>query len=1609
MPIRYSRSFIHAVVCILFWIAATPMLAAQNQSKVSATNGNQESQTNRIQRQNQWFYTGRIVAGKNAAQLRQRAYALKLKMRARRAAAVAANSISESTAQSSTQWTPLGPVPLASDATGNGTQDYHQVAGRATAVAVDPADPTGNTVYIGGGQAGVWKSTNAANSAASSVTWTPLTDNQATLSVGALAVQPGNTTPANSVILAATGEADNSGDSYFGLGILRSNNAGSSWSLVSTANSGALSFAGLGGARMAFSTATGQTNTVVAAMAVSSEGVVSGAMSANTTPGLYTSSDAGQTWSLDALSDAGGAIDAQSATSVVYNSGAGLFLAAVRYHGFYSSPDGVSWTRLTNQPGGSLLSTSACPPQSTSNAQTCPVFRAEITAIPNRNEMYVWFVYYAAGQLTDGGIWQSLNGGASWTQISDSGITDCGDPLGCGVEQGFYDLELLAAPNGSATELYAGSINIYKCSISPQNPTCAASPFINLTHAYGCDPISAPAHVHPGQHALAYAIPTSGSDSGNLLMYFANDGGLYRALDGVSGINTGSCSGTNAFDDLNQNLGSMTQFVSFAEHPSDPNTLLGGAQDNGSPATNQATTNSAWGNVLGGDGAYTAIDPNSTSDFYASNPDIPPGGLAIQFCSSGVNCIDSSFTPVITSDDLGGDDGAFDFPYILDAQSSSALLVGTCRIWRGPRGGGSFTALSPNFDTFGSGTCSGSEVNQVRAIAAGGPTDTNGSTVVYATTSGYGPLDGPETSPSGGHAWVTTDATAGPASFADTTSNGPQGSINPNQFPISTVAIDPADASGQTAYLGIMGFTGGPGHVWKTTSAGRGWSDFTGNLPDSPVNAILVDSSSALVYVGTDVGVFVSSTVGSASWTEVGPTSGSTGFLPNAAVTALAMFNSGGQKLLRASTYGRGLWQYNLVTTPDYQLAISNSPLTVFSGQTSAFNGAATAVNGYDSSVTLNCVSGATAPPSTCAISPSVLTPGSSTPFTVTVSGAIGTYNFSIQGVGADPDQATHAVPVTFNVVGFGLTPPLSSSVSVQQGGTSSAVSFQVTALSSFDQAVNLSCRDAIANATCNFSPSATVTPTASNPANVSLTVTVPTNAPTGSFPITIQATTAGSSAVVTTSFTLTIAAASNGLFSLTEPTAFPEVNAGSTGTQGSISIAAQSGFTGTVTLSCSGTSAATCSINPSAVSTFPATATLAINGTNLSAGAYSVSVTGTSGSVQQSLAVPFNVGDYSISGGQSISAVPGRQAVANLTLTSLDQYSGKINATCDASALAAATCTISPANPLTVAAGGTTNLSASVNVPNNATPNSYNIKINAQDTTGSPTHSYAVTLNVMQDFAVTSSTTSQTVNPGQTTGPYNLVVQPVGTSFTAPVTLSCSGLPSGAQCAFNPSGPVTPNNSAVDVVMTISTSASTPDSKYHSTSSTWILLPGLMFGVIVLGSSKRRASITSELRFALTIVAGISILPLAFVLLSCGGASTGGGGGGGNCAAVPTVPTGLAASATTGTSTTLNWTASSATVGCSVVYTVYEGINGAQPTPLANTTTTTNYLVSSLTPETQYTFAVASADSYGTSAPGSPINVTTSGIVYTITVTGTSPGTPADAGQSTQVSLVVN
>jgi len=275
----------------------------------------------------------RAPAGQSPAALHEHAFAQRQAMeRAQQGAGAAGEGPLSS--GSGSAWQALGPAPLISDPSGQ--QSYGNVAGRVTAIAVDQSDTTGNTVYAGAAYGGVWKSTNAAAANAASVLWTPIADDQATLSIGAIAVSPDGQT-----VLVGTGEANNSVDSYYGLGILRSTNSGASWTLISNAT-GAPSFRGLGFSKIAFN--ANNPSQVVAAVA--HVGADEGSNAANNTVGLYFSGDGGASWSLATVLDGGTQVISGSATDVVFDANNGTFYAAYRAHGFYqSSNGGQTWTQ----------------------------------------------------------------------------------------------------------------------------------------------------------------------------------------------------------------------------------------------------------------------------------------------------------------------------------------------------------------------------------------------------------------------------------------------------------------------------------------------------------------------------------------------------------------------------------------------------------------------------------------------------------------------------------------------------------------------------------------------------------------------------------------------------------------------------------------------------------------------------------------------------------------------------------------------------------------------------------------------------------------------------------------------------------------------------------------------------------------------------------------------------------------------------------------------------------------------------------------------------------------------------------------------------------------
>jgi len=489
-------------------------------------------------------------------------------------------------------------------------------------------------------------------------------------------------------------------------------------------------------------------------------------------------------------------------------------------------------------------------------------------------------------------------------------------------------------------------------------------------------------------------------------------------------------------------------------------------------------------------------------------------------------------------------------------------------------------------------------------------------------------------------------------------------------------------------------------------------------------------------------------------------------------------------------------------------------------------------------------------------------------------------------------------------VVNFGLTSPSPSSITEPRGATSPPVAFQVTAQGPFNQGVTLTCSFSpdISGASCAFTPGSVVNPTSTSPVTVTATVTVPLGTPTGNYTVTVQATTAGAPAPLTETFTMVVTTNPDFIFS--EPSPFPNVKMGSTGTSGPITISSQDGFGGTVNLSCAETFGAnSCSISPASVSAFPATATLVINGTSFSAGSYEIAVQGTSGSKTHVLEVPFYVGAYLLTGPLTLSAAPGGQVTANLTLASTNFYSGQVNATCDVSALPGTQCLLSPANPIPINSGASVLVTAAINVPSNTTPGTYNIHINTQDVAGAPSSSLTIALTVNQDFAIGSLTpATQTISAGQSAS-YNFNVLPKGASFNNAVNLSCSGAPVISLCSFTPN-PATPGSSAATVVMSISTTASSSSSQRPRVFyAMWLALPAFAL-LVSKGRGKKRAKGTLPATL-------LGLLLLALLLPSCGGGGSNGGGGGGGGQQQGTQP-GTYTITVTGTSGTLSHQASS-------------------------------------------------------------------------------------------------
>ena len=427
-----------------------------------------------------------------------------------------------------TQWECVGPT---------------NVGGRITSLVCDPAQP--DNLWAGAAGGGVWQSNDGGR------TWKSLWYRQRVLNVGALVIHPTN----SKILYCGTGEANLSADSYAGVGIYRTTNGGQSWRLFASSRTAAipsrigviaidpndpkhLRIAGIGFGRL------------------SPEEAGFG--------GMYTSRDAGKTWTRESF------ISAENywCHSIVFHPTRpktifATFTAHGARNGIWRTTDGgATWVHLTN-----------------GLPAPAEFDRATLAIAPANPEI----LYAQVADHDDGllGIFRTSDGGNTWRNIAGKHFA-------------------------KETQMTYGNAIV----VHPTNPDYVICGGVDLhltTNGGGkWEQIS---HWESARGKKDYAH----SDHHALLMPAAKPGFVYDGNDG--GVDV-SADGGRKWENRSRGL-VATMFYDLDVAPSDPLCFGGGAQDNGTNVTTTGASDDHY-QILGGDGGWMVYHPQKANHLYAS-------------------------------------------------------------------------------------------------------------------------------------------------------------------------------------------------------------------------------------------------------------------------------------------------------------------------------------------------------------------------------------------------------------------------------------------------------------------------------------------------------------------------------------------------------------------------------------------------------------------------------------------------------------------------------------------------------------------------------------------------------------------------------------------------------------------------------------------------------------------------------------------------------------------------------------------------------------------------------------------------------------------------------
>jgi autotransporter-associated beta strand protein len=746
------------------------------------------------------------------------------------------------------RWFPAGPAPI-----NNAFGQINQVqggpeaeSGRVTGVASDPTNA--KVLYLTAAGGGVWKSKDGGQH------WFPLTDNLPAstvplqdLAMGAMAVAPSNPL----VIYAGEGEANNSSDSFYGDGVLKSTDGGLTWTLLGTPD-----FFGLAISKIVVSPV--DPNVVYAATCNTPENA------SGFGDDVFGSFDGGATW-----------------TPLIAASG------ALPFSGLYYYTDLVMDPKIPTHLFTGVFT-------------TIPLLQPKDGLWESFDGGFTWAqdtLGFPNG-AADGWIKLAINDTPAGTAIYGS-VTDLFGDLSKFVFTPAFGIvnfntvktappDYLLGALGATFDGFLVPDGFYADALTmdPVNPnivyaggTFGATTGIiesldagNTWHDIGTDSRGF------GPHGSVHAMTVDAS--GQLLV--GTDGGIWL----LNSNNPANISWT----DLNTTL-QISEMNGTANSPSNPNLQYAGGQGVGTSQFNGTSWNQidaqvdnfpggsinnpvlGSGTVAIGSTGQMYVDPNSPNLVYEVAPELFTSGFSVvnQSADGG-----KTWNPIDIGINLGDPQNPLP-PLAMDSVNTSTLLFGTNIVYETVNQGASWTPIS---QPFSNGWDSSSPISAL-GISGGNPN------VIYAATDD-------------GHVLVTIN---GGTTWADVTppNIGAVSAVLPP--PVSSIAVDPNHPG--TAYMTVPQFTNGTSHVLMTTNFGSIWTDITSNLPNIPVWTVLLDPrpNPNILYVGTDNGVFVSYNVGQ-TWQQFGVG------MPAVQVRQLDLNTS--LEYISAATYGRGIWELSL-------------------------------------------------------------------------------------------------------------------------------------------------------------------------------------------------------------------------------------------------------------------------------------------------------------------------------------------------------------------------------------------------------------------------------------------------------------------------------------------------------------------------------------------------------------------------------------------------------------------------------------------------------------------------------------------------------------------------